>query len=71
MVPRLDDWSINPEYGDTYTFVALDPSSKLVIAYLVGTRDLPTPIRLTSMPRNGLSERQYLLSEETRRRMAG
>lgn len=28
--------------GDQYTFVALDPESKLVPAYLVGKRDLPT-----------------------------
>ncbi len=27
-----------PEYGDTYTFVALDPASKLVCSYLVGKR---------------------------------
>ena len=28
--------------GDQYTFVALDPVSKLVPAYLLGKRDLPT-----------------------------
>jgi hypothetical protein len=28
--------------GDQYTFVALDPESKLVPTYLVGKRDLPT-----------------------------
>lgn len=30
----------NPEYGDAYTFVAIDPSTKLVISHLVGKRDL-------------------------------
>src|SRR6516225_6651982 len=29
--------------GDQYTFVALDPQTKLVPTYLVGKRDLPTP----------------------------
>jgi len=29
----------HPEYGDTYTFVALDPTTKMVVAYLVGKRD--------------------------------
>lgn len=29
----------NPDYGDAYTFVALDPASKLVVSYLVGKRD--------------------------------
>jgi hypothetical protein len=33
------DLSTNPEFGDTYTFVALDPSTKLVVSYLVGKRD--------------------------------
>ena len=28
--------------GDQYTFVALDPETKLVPAYRVGKRDLPT-----------------------------
>jgi len=28
--------------GDQYTFVALDPESKLIPAYRVGKRDLPT-----------------------------
>ena len=27
------------EYGDQYTFVALDPSSKLVVSHVVGKRD--------------------------------
>jgi IS1 family transposase len=35
----LDDPS---RVGDQYTFVALDPESKLVPAYRVGKRDLPT-----------------------------
>lgn len=29
----------HPEYGDTYTFIALDPATKLVCSYLVGKRD--------------------------------
>lgn len=29
----------HPEYGDTYTFIALDPDSKAVISHAVGKRD--------------------------------
>ena len=29
----------NPEFGDTYTYVGLDPASKLVVAFHVGKRD--------------------------------
>lgn len=28
----------HPEFGDTYTFVALDPATKLAISFLVGKR---------------------------------
>ena len=34
-----DDKFTNPEFGDTYTFVGLDPTTKLVISYIVGKRD--------------------------------
>jgi len=34
-----EDRVAHPEYGDTYTFVALDPSSKMVVAFLVGKRN--------------------------------
>lgn len=30
--------------GDQWTFVALDPDTKLIPAYRVGKRDLPTAI---------------------------
>jgi IS1 family transposase len=39
--------------GDQYTFVALDPETKIVPAYLVGKRDLPTATAFI----NDLSER--------------
>jgi hypothetical protein len=39
--------------GDQWTFVALDPETKLVPSYLVGKRDLPTAITFM----NDLSER--------------
>ena len=35
----LDD---HRRLGDQYTFVALDPETKIVPAYPVGKRDLPT-----------------------------
>lgn len=31
----------HPDYGDAYTFVALDPASKLVVGFLVGKRNRP------------------------------
>lgn len=34
-----EDRLAHPEYGDTYTFIALDPITKLVPAYHVGKRD--------------------------------
>ena len=34
-----EDRLYHPEYGDTYTFVALDPTTKVVVSYLVGKRD--------------------------------
>jgi len=35
-----DDRLYHPDYGDTYTFVALDPTTKMVVSYLVGKRDM-------------------------------
>jgi IS1 family transposase len=35
----VEDRYEHPEYGDTYTFIALDPVTKLVPSYLVGKRD--------------------------------
>lgn len=34
-----DDKANHPEYGDAYTFVALDPDTKLIISHLVGKRN--------------------------------
>jgi IS1 family transposase len=34
-----EDRAEHPEYGDAYTFVALDPTTKAVVGYLVGKRD--------------------------------
>lgn len=39
-VLKPEDKIQHPEYGDAYTFVALDPASKIVIGYLVGKRDM-------------------------------
>ena len=36
------DRAENPDYGDTYTFVAFDPESKAVIGFLVGKRTAQT-----------------------------
>ena len=38
-VLKPEDRVNNPEYGDAYTFVALDPETKAVVGYLVGKRD--------------------------------
>jgi len=37
----LEDRQRHPEFGDCYTFVALDPASKVVVSFLVGKRDVP------------------------------
>jgi IS1 family transposase len=36
---KPEDKSQHPEYGDAYTFVVLDPTTKMVVSYLVGKRD--------------------------------
>jgi IS1 family transposase len=38
---KPEDRRRHPEYGDTYTYVALDPISKLVVGFLVGKRNRP------------------------------
>lgn len=38
-VLKPEDRIQHPEYGDAYTFVALDPATKAVVGYLVGKRD--------------------------------
>jgi IS1 family transposase len=35
-----DELVSHSEFGDAYTFVGLDPATKLVVSYLVGKRDL-------------------------------
>jgi IS1 family transposase len=40
-----EDERRNPELGDQYVFIALDPESKLVASYAVGKRDLSTAER--------------------------
>jgi IS1 family transposase len=45
---RLDDEERdNPELGDQYVFVALDPETKLIPTFLVGKRDTATAHRFT------------------------
>jgi len=45
---RLDeDEQYNPELGDQYVFVALDPETKLIPTFLVGKRDTATAHRFT------------------------
>ena len=34
-----EDQFQHPDYGDTYTYIALDPTTKLVPSYFVGKRD--------------------------------
>lgn len=43
---RLDDAErLNPDMGDQYVFIALDPESKLVASYAVGKREASTAVR--------------------------
>jgi hypothetical protein len=67
----LDD---SRRLGDQYTFVALDPESKLVPAYLVGKRDLPTAAAFIADLSDRLANRVQLSSERSRptlRRQSG
>jgi IS1 family transposase len=49
--------------GDQYTFVALDPESKLVPAYRVGKRDLPTATAFIADLSERLANRVQLSSD--------
>ena len=42
------DKAMNPEYGDAYTYTALDPASKLLVCFLVGKRDAPNTEQFVS-----------------------
>lgn len=55
----LVDRQHHPEYGDAYTFVALDPDSKLVISHLVGKRDrISTDLFIADLSRRVEGETQ-------------
>jgi len=49
--------------GDQYTFVALDPESKLIPAYRVGKRDLPTASAFVADLSERLANRVQLSSD--------
>jgi IS1 family transposase len=51
------------QVGDQYTFVALDPESKLVPAYRVGKRDLPTATAFIADLSERLANRVQLSSD--------
>lgn len=38
-VMKADERKANPEFGDAYTYIALDPVSKVIPAFYVGKRD--------------------------------
>jgi hypothetical protein len=49
--------------GDQYTFVALDPETKLVPAYRIGKRDLPTATAFLTDLSDRLTNRVQLSSD--------
>jgi IS1 family transposase len=49
--------------GDQYTFIALDPETKIVPAYLVGKRDLPTATAFITDLSERLANRVQLSSD--------
>jgi hypothetical protein len=51
------------QLGGQYTFVALDPESKLVPAYRVGKRDLPTATTFITDLSERLANRVQLSSD--------
>jgi IS1 family transposase len=59
LTPRDDPRRV----GDQYTFVALDPETKLVPSYLVGKRDLPTATAFMADLADRLANRVQLSSD--------
>ncbi len=49
-------------FGDQYTFVALDPETKIVLAYRIGKRDLPTATAFLADLSDRLANRVQLSS---------
>jgi len=49
--------------GDQWTFVALDPDTKLIPSYLIGKRDLPTAIRFMKDLSGRLANRVQISSD--------
>jgi hypothetical protein len=59
MTPRDDP----RRFGDRYTFVALEPETKLVPAYCIGKRDLPTATAFITDLSERLANRVQLSSD--------
>jgi transposase-like protein len=59
-VAPVDD---RQQVGDQWTFVAVDPETKLVPAYLVGKRDLPTATAFIGDLNERLANRVQLASD--------
>ena len=53
----------DPEIGDQYTFIALDPVSKLVVAHAVGKRDADTAMRFVGIIRRRLGVRLQIFTD--------
>ena len=54
---------LNPEVGDQYAYVALDPRSKLVLAHVVGKRELRTTRELIRQIRSRVKGRIELFTD--------
>ncbi|MCY4593900.1 MAG: hypothetical protein OXC19_03775 [Bryobacterales bacterium] len=50
--------------GDAYTYIALDRSSKLVVAWHLGKRDMPNTARFTLKVRQATSRQRFQISSD-------
>jgi IS1 family transposase len=57
---------LNPQLGDQYAYIALDPDTKLVPVFVVGKRDSATTLRFIRELRNRLANRIQMSTDAFR-----
>ncbi|MFQ5827534.1 MAG: IS1 family transposase [Candidatus Methylomirabilia bacterium] len=57
---------LNPEFGDQYAYIALDPDTKLVPVFVVGKRDGATTFRFVQQLRHRLANRIQISTDAFR-----
>lgn len=54
---------LSEEYGDCYTFIAIDRESKLILAHLPGKRDMGTTLRFLDQLREAIAGNCHITSD--------